>query len=77
MQTVANHNGLDFKQLFFDEALDGLDDTLKSKAFNLLQKLSTQYDQIYVVEHSQAFKSLFDTTYAVTLVNGESVIEKT
>lgn len=76
MQTIQNHHGVKFEQLFLDEALDGLDSVLKVKAFGLLQAIAQSYDSVFVVEHSQELKDLFDTQYQVQLVNGESVIEK-
>lgn len=77
MRTVANHHGIKFSQIFFDEALDGLDDTLKVKAYSLLLTLSQEYESIFVVEHSEALKTMFPSSYTVQLVNGESQIEKT
>lgn len=72
MQVTAAHNGLKFSQVFFDEALDGLDEVLKVKAFGLLQSL--EYDSVFVVEHSTELKALFSTKYNVCLENGNSVI---
>lgn len=74
MEAVSNHHGINFNQLFFDEALDGLDDNFKAKAFKLLQTLSLKYESIFVVEHSADFKTLFPNKYLVELINGESQI---
>lgn len=76
MNTVATTNAIQFPQIFLDEALDGLSDTFKHRAFGLLQKLALSKESVMVVEHSEAFKSLFDSVYNVTLVNGESQIAK-
>lgn len=76
MKLAANNNNLRFSQVFFDEALSGLDENMKAKAFNLLQTVALQYDSVYVIDHSEGFKMLFDTVYNVSLVNGNSQIEK-
>lgn len=76
MSSVSNHNGVDFNCLFFDEALDGMDENIKAKSFNLLEKLSLKYENIYVVEHSESFKSLFNNKIEVELVDGRSQLEK-
>lgn len=76
MEAVQNHHGIKFEQIFLDEALDGLDDTLKIKALGLLQTLGQQYDSIFLVEHSSELKAAIDNQFEVTLINGESHIEK-
>lgn len=74
MRCIANHNGLEFNSVFLDEALDGLSDTLKIKAYGLLQELAKEYDNVLVVEHSSELKALFDKQYIVELVDGSSII---
>lgn len=76
MKCVSNHHGIKFHQLFFDEALSGLDDTLKTKAHGLFEQLALEYESIYIVEHSEGFKALLNNSYFVGLVSGESQIEK-
>jgi DNA repair exonuclease SbcCD ATPase subunit len=76
MQSVQNHNGVTFSQLFFDEALDGLDDELKIKAYKLLDNLALSHESVFVVEHNSALKSMFPNSYNVTLVNGSSCVER-
>lgn len=76
MKSVSNHNGVNFGQIFFDEALDGMDDTTKTKAFGLFQTLSTQYESVFVVDHSEAIKAMFTNVHNVRLVDGASVLEK-
>lgn len=77
MRQVANHQGLSFPQIFFDEAFDGLDDNMKVRAFGLLQALELEYESIFIVEHSEALKPLFTNQYKVELLNGTSNITKT
>ncbi len=72
MDVVSNRHGVDFYQKFFDEALDGLDDTMKLKAFNMLNSLDS--GATYVVEHSEAIKIHFERQHSVQLVNGWSAI---
>lgn len=74
MRTVANRHGLSFNCAFFDEALDGMDDNFKVKAFGLLQTVALEYTSVFVVEHNEALKSMFTNKYTVELVNGSSVI---
>lgn len=74
MQAITNHHGMRVNVAFFDEALDGLDDSLKVKAFTLLQSLELEYESIFVVEHNEHIKPLFTTEFHVDLVNGHSEI---
>jgi DNA repair exonuclease SbcCD ATPase subunit len=76
MQAVQNHAGVKFEQIFCDEALDGLDDALKLKAYGLFEMLSQDYNSIFVVEHNEALKTMFPNSYSVKLENGKSTIEK-
>jgi len=77
MKTIAERHAVRFDQLFFDEALDGMDDNFKAKAFRLLESLSLDHDSVFVVEHSEGIKSLFANRFSVELVNGVSQIAKT
>jgi DNA repair exonuclease SbcCD ATPase subunit len=74
MKAAGNHSGISFPQLFFDEALSGLDENMKVKAFHLLEELALDYDSVFVIDHSEGFKTLFSNVYNVELVNGNSVI---
>lgn len=74
MKAVQTRNRVTFDNLFFDEALDGLDDNFKIKAYNLLQKLSAEYESVFVVEHNEGLKSMFPRKIHVTSENGESYI---
>jgi DNA repair protein SbcC/Rad50 len=74
MKAAGNHSGISFPQLFFDEALSGLDENMKTKAFHLLEELALDYDSVFVIDHSEGFKTLFSNVYNVELVNGNSVI---
>lgn len=76
MKCVSNRHSSKFEQVFFDEALDGMSDELKVKSYGLLQTLETQYDSIFVVDHSADFKNLFSNQYRVVLGNSGSIIEE-
>lgn len=76
MKCVANHKGINFSSIFLDEALDGLDDVLKVKAYSLLQSLQTTYGSIFVVEHSAELKALFEKSFIVTNQQGASYVDE-
>lgn len=74
MQVLKNQYG--FNLGFMDEALDGLDENFKLKAYTLLEEVATHYDSLYIVEHNEALKNLFLNRYDVTIINGVSHLEK-
>lgn len=74
MKSVSNHSGVNFNTIFFDEAFSGLDDNFKLKAYRLLEELSLEYENVMVVEHNAALKTMFPNSYEVQLVNGKSQI---
>lgn len=76
MKSISNHNGVDFGQIFIDEALDSLDDEMKGKAFGLLEALALTCDSLFVIDHAESIKSRFTNVYNVRLIDGNSVIEK-
>lgn len=76
MRQVTNHYGVIFNAIFLDEALDGLDDSFKVKAFNLLQELELEYESIFVVEHSESLKALFNNRFSVSSTNGVSTLHE-
>jgi DNA repair exonuclease SbcCD ATPase subunit len=71
MKAVGNHHGAP-SALFFDEALDGLSESLKLQAFKLFESLQNDYESIFIVDHSTELKSCFDRRFEVALENGES-----
>lgn len=76
MKCIANHHSVSFSQIFFDEALDGLDDNNKRKAIKMLETLALDHDSVMIVEHSEGVKALIDQKYFVELVDGKSQIQK-
>lgn len=77
MESVSNRSGTSFNAVFFDEALSGCDENIKSRAFRLLERVSLNHESVFVIDHSESFKSLFNNKFDVALVNGASVIEQT
>lgn len=76
MRMAANHSGVSFNTLWFDEAVDGMDDNFRVKTFRLFEELALEYESVFVVDHSEALKSMFINKYAVSLINEHSQIEK-
>ena len=74
MKAIKQHYS--FNTVFFDEALDGLSDELKVKSYRLFETLALQYENVFVVEHNEALKSMFDKKYSVTLKEGYSVLNE-
>jgi DNA repair exonuclease SbcCD ATPase subunit len=77
MKSVKNYHSLGLNCAFFDEALDGLSEEFKVKAYRLFESLIQDYGSVFVVEHSSELKAMFPNSYKVELINGESFIEKT
>ncbi len=76
MEAVQNYHGISFAQVFYDEALDGLSDEFKIKAYRLFETKTQIYNSVYLVEHNEALKSMLTNSYSVSLVNGKSEIAK-
>lgn len=76
MKAAANQAGIHFNQLFFDEALDGLDSDLKVKSYRLFEELSKDHESILVIDHSSDLQNLFSRRFFVKLVDDVSTIEE-
>lgn len=76
MKQASNNSLTNISQIFMDEALDGLDENFKLKAYGLLQELSMTYESVLVVEHSTELKAAFDNSIRVELINGNSIIQE-
>jgi DNA repair exonuclease SbcCD ATPase subunit len=55
MEVASNNAGVKFENLFFDEALDGLDADYKHKSLSLFQALGRD-SAVCIIEHSTGFK---------------------
>ncbi len=67
MEAVANQAGISTNTMFLDEALDGLDESLKVKAHGLFLELATRHPSVYLIDHSPGLQNLMDRKYHVTL----------
>lgn len=74
MKCVSNRHNFRPNAIFFDECLDGLDTSMKQKAFGLLKSLELDYESIFCVEHGTEMKSLFSNEISVSLIAGRSEI---
>lgn len=75
MEAASERFGVHFDTLFFDEALDGLDDNLKTRSYDLFLKLSQNHNSVYVIDHSEAFKTLFSNSFEVEYDGEKSKIK--
>lgn len=76
MSAASDTAGIHFDNLFFDEALDGLDESLKIKAFGLIEELSTTHSSVFVIDHSTSFQNMFSRQLEITLEGDFSKIEE-
>lgn len=76
MERTANKAGFHPSLLVFDEALNGLDSDLKSKAFGLFQELSKKHESVLLMDHSEEMRELFDSKIIVTKIGTESHVER-
>lgn len=76
MEAAQDRAGVDFNCIMLDESLHGLDDTLKVKAYALLQDLQNRYESVLVIDHSQVLGQYFHKAYHVSRNdNGWSTVE--
>jgi DNA repair exonuclease SbcCD ATPase subunit len=73
---AENKAGVSVNLLTFDESFAGLSESLKEKAFGLLEDLLKTHTTIVVIDHSLSFKSLFSNVYNVELTADQSVFTK-
>jgi DNA repair exonuclease SbcCD ATPase subunit len=76
MKSIANHHGIKFNSIFFDEVMTGLDTNMAVRAFSLLNSLKLEYDNIYVIDHNDEIKALAEQKIEVRLVDGVSTINE-
>lgn len=74
MSVTSDKAGVHFDNLWFDESLDGLDDSLKVKAFDLFTELAQEHNSVFVIDHAESLKQLFEQSYYVDLVEDCSVL---
>lgn len=76
MEASSNKAGIHFSCLFFDEALNGLDNELKVKAFSLFQELESNHESVILIDHCDEFKSLFTNQFTVSMAADSSTISQ-
>lgn len=76
MKAASNNAGIHFDNLYFDEALDGLDSDLKVKAFSLFEELEKEHASVLVIDHSPELQQLFTKRYKVSMESDVSSIEE-
>ncbi len=74
MEASANKSGVHHDNLWFDEALDGLDSELKVKAFALFEELATNHSSVLLIDHCVDFQNLFNKRYHVEMQDDASEI---
>lgn len=76
MSQVSDSTSINFNTIFLDEVLDGMDASLKSRAFKLFESLEAQYSTILLIDHAEEFQNLFSHKYRVEIVAGHSVLNE-
>jgi len=68
--------GDSFSILMLDEILTGLDSSGKAQTMRLLKELEAKFDTIFVIDHTEEFKSLFTNNITITKKGGFSNINQ-
>ena len=61
-----------FNILMIDEMFNGLDENGKNQTVKLLKDLEGRFDTVFVIDHTESFKSMFTNTINVEKVGGVS-----
>lgn len=64
-EAAQNKIGRKFEVAMFDEALNGMDNDLKVKAFGAFQEVAKEHSTVLLVDHSEELKSHFETQFRV------------
>lgn len=76
MEAAQNKASTSTNLIMLDEPLNGLDESLKVKAFGLLQEVSKKHETVLVIEHSTELKQMFSKTFLVEKEGGSSSIHE-
>jgi len=76
MESVSNQSGVKFEHLWFDEALDGLSESLKLDAMKMFTQLASHRESLFLIDHSEQLKTMATTIYDVYMEHGASKIEE-
>lgn len=74
MQQVQNKIGFSISPVLFDEALNGLDNQLKVSSYQLLSLMSKD-QSVYVIDHSEELKQMFDEQVQVIKRGNDTILE--
>lgn len=75
MAASANRIGVHFPALFLDEALDGLTDDNKAKAYGMFASLAQNHETIIVIDHSTELQAMFDNRLIVSIEGDRSSVK--
>lgn len=76
MKAAENTAGIKFETLMIDEGMNGLDATLKLRAFALLQSLQESYSSILLIDHEESFKQMFSKVFYVEKTGAYSEVRE-
>lgn len=76
LEAAQNASGRKFETIMFDEALNGMDNSLKVKAFGAFQELAKEHSTVLLIDHSEELKQLFDRQFLVTKHGATSEIRE-
>lgn len=74
LESAQNKAGRKFDVVMFDEALNGMDNGLKMKAFGVFQELAQEHATVLLIDHSEELKSSFDVQFHVEMTGASSEI---
>jgi DNA repair exonuclease SbcCD ATPase subunit len=75
-EAAANKSGVHFDTLMFDEVCDGLDSTLKVRAFSLFSEIANRHGSVIIIDHSTELQNMFNKRYHVELIEDNSYIHE-
>lgn len=71
---ITRANSGAFNYLALDEVLNGLDEVGKNQTMKLLKELEDEIDTIFMIDHTEEFKQLFNSTVEIIKKSGVSTI---
>lgn len=76
LEASQNIAGRKFETVMFDEALNGMSDSLKRKAFGVFQELAKEHGTVLLIDHCEEIKNFFPTQFHVSKHGSVSTIEE-
>lgn len=71
---VRSATNINIGFIMFDEVLNGLDEVGKSQVMRVFKELESEYESVFVIDHTTEFKSLFTNNIMIRKSNGVSEI---